>query len=169
MQPRKGFKLPRLRWLVLGAVGLILVLFAILFPTLRRRSQSHGGSAALADCSTPSCVTGVIFPTIAPKSFTPFPVPSDTPVPNVFVEALPNNPPPASDSGKVIPDFGQAWKVAHSKAKARISGWSLDQKVGLTTGVGWANGLCVGNIPPIADWQGLCLEVSSILFLGCAC
>ena len=156
MQQRKRFVLPRLLWIVLGIVGVVLVLFAVLYPTLRhRKSESH---TALAECSSPSC-TGIIFPSITPQSFTPFPVPSDTPIANVFVETTPDDPPPTSDTGKVVPDFGQAWKVAHSKAKTRISSWSLEEKVATTTGVGWSKGLCVGNIPAIADWEGLCLEV----------
>ncbi|CAL1705089.1 unnamed protein product [Somion occarium] len=106
--------------------------------------------------------TGIIFPTITPESFTPFPVPSDTPIPNTFPETQPQNPPAVSDSGKVVPDFGQAWKRAYSKAKARIASWSLEQKVNSTTGIGWSNGLCVGNIPPIKDWPGLCLEDSPL-------
>ncbi|KAJ3476612.1 hypothetical protein NLI96_g11043 [Meripilus lineatus] len=161
MQDRKGFRVPRLRWIVLGTTGLILVLFAILFPTLRRKSQPRTALAA-TECSSPSCTTGVIFPTIAPSSFTPFPVPSDTPIPGVFVETTPDKPPPPSDSGKIVPDFGQAWKSAHAKARSKISSWSLEQKVGLATGVGWEGGLCVGNIPPIADFEGLCLEDSPL-------
>lgn len=169
-RPKAFRRLPalRTRWIVLATAGLTLALLAILLPTLltrRKAQQSSASAAALAECSPPVCETGIIFPTIKPESFSPFPVPSDTPIPNVFVEALPNNPPPASDTGKVIPDFGAAWKAAHGKARARIAGWTLEQKVGLTTGVGWANGLCVGNIPPVADFQGLCLEVRGLVLL----
>ncbi|KAI0080033.1 beta-glucosidase [Panus rudis PR-1116 ss-1] len=130
----------------------------------RRRptSSSTPSSSPSSDKLTSSAQTGIIFPTITPESFTPFPIPSDTPIPNVFVETQPKNPPPVSDSGKVIPDFGKAWKAAYSKAKSRISKWTLEQKVNATTGVGWQNGLCVGNIPAIADWQGLCLEDSPL-------
>lgn len=41
---------------------------------------------------------------------------------------------------------------------------TLEQKVNVTTGVGWENGLCVGNTPPIEelDYPGLCLEDSPI-------
>ncbi|THH28092.1 hypothetical protein EUX98_g6098 [Antrodiella citrinella] len=110
----------------------------------------------------PATETGIIFPTITPESFSPFPVPSDTPIANIFPETNPLNPPSSADSDKVIPDFGQAWRTAHSKAKARISSWTLEQKVNASTGVGWEGGVCVGNIPTIADWQGLCLEDSPL-------
>ena len=72
--------------------------------------------------------------------FTPFPVPSDIPIPGTFPETQPQHPPPVSDSGKVVPDFGGAWKAAHDKAKTRITGWSLEDKVAAATGVGWEAG-----------------------------
>lgn len=62
----------------------------------------------------------------------------------------------------MIPDFGPVWKAAHARAKKLISGWSLEQKVATTTGVGWMGGRCVGNIPAVADWPGLCLEDSPL-------
>lgn len=143
---------------------IVLVLFVILFPTLFNRFRHQSNSISTSLTVSP---TGIIFPTITPESFTPFPVPSDTPIPNTFPETQPQNPPAVSDSGKVVPDFGQAWKRAYSKAKARIASWSLEQKVNSTTGIGWSNGLCVGNIPPIKDWPGLCLEVRNI-FPSCS-
>ncbi|KAK7693727.1 hypothetical protein QCA50_003299 [Cerrena zonata] len=102
--------------------------------------------------------TGIIAPPITPAPFTPFPVASDTPIPGTFPETRPQNPPDVSQSGKVVPDFGVAWKTAHSKAKALIAGWSLEDKVDAVTGVGWQGGLCVGNIKPIQNFPGLCLE-----------
>ena len=40
---------------------------------------------------------------------------------------------------------------------------SLEQKVNVTTGVGWSNGRCVGNTPAIDDlFPSLCLEDSPI-------
>jgi len=41
----------------------------------------------------------------------------------------------------------------------QISDYTIEEKVNITTGVGWANGLCVGNIPPNKNFPGLCLEV----------
>ncbi|TCD69440.1 hypothetical protein EIP91_007566 [Steccherinum ochraceum] len=134
-------------------------------------SVSSGSASATVPSSAASSATfnsgagtetGIIFPTITPESFTPFPVPSDTPIPSTFPETDPSSPPDVSDAGKVVPDFGQAWKTAYKKAKLHISGWTLEQKVNATTGVGWQGGLCVGNIPSIADWQGLCLEDSPL-------
>ncbi|KAH8093142.1 glycoside hydrolase superfamily [Cristinia sonorae] len=141
-----------------GSASLSLSSFSI--------SASASGSAVSSAAPTfntgAGTETGIIFPSITPQSFTPFPIPSDTPIPNTFPETDPSSPPPVSDSGKVVPDFAQAWKAAYSKAKARVSKWTLEQKVNATTGVGWMGGLCVGNIPPIGDWDGLCLEDSPL-------
>ncbi|EIW62605.1 uncharacterized protein TRAVEDRAFT_86238, partial [Trametes versicolor FP-101664 SS1] len=43
-----------------------------------------------------------------------------------------------------------------------VFSWSLKQKVATTTGVGRMDGSCVGNIPTVADWPGLCLEDSPL-------
>ncbi|KAG2029085.1 hypothetical protein BDR03DRAFT_881864, partial [Suillus americanus] len=43
-----------------------------------------------------------------------------------------------------------------------ISDYTIEEKVNITTGVGWANGLCVGNIPPNNNFPGLCLEDSPL-------
>ena len=91
--------------------------------------------------------------------FTPFPVPTDTPIVGTHPQVRPQNPPPTSDSGRVIPDFGEAWKVAYDKAKSKISSWSLEDKVATTTGTGWQTGLCVGVTPKVQDFPGLCLQV----------
>jgi beta-glucosidase len=44
----------------------------------------------------------------------------------------------------------------------QISDYTIEEKVNITTGVGWANGLCVGNIPPNKNFPGLCLEVRNL-------
>ncbi|KAG0694111.1 glycoside hydrolase family 3 protein [Suillus ampliporus] len=45
---------------------------------------------------------------------------------------------------------------------AQISNFTIQQKVNVTTGVGWANGLCVGNIPAVGNFPGLCLQDSPL-------
>lgn len=61
------------------------------------------------------------------------------------------------------------WEYAINRAKEWITQYNLtlEEKVGLTTGVGWqgkgfGNRSCVGNIPPIerAGFRGLCLQDS---------
>jgi hypothetical protein len=52
---------------------------------------------------------------------------------------------------------------------SQIKNFTLEEKVSVTTGVGWMNGRCVGNIPAIqpahgTGWPGLCLEVIMQLF-----
>ncbi|KAH9958148.1 glycoside hydrolase family 3 protein [Russula dissimulans] len=99
---------------------------------------------------------------ITPYTFVPFPSPSSQPpIPGVYPETSPKDPPPVEDPA-LVPDFAQAWTRAYKKAKVKIANWSLEQKVNITTGVGWENGLCVGNIASIDDFPGLCLEDSPL-------
>ncbi|KAI0753721.1 glycoside hydrolase superfamily [Fomes fomentarius] len=97
---------------------------------------------------------------ISSYPFSSFPIPSASPIPGVFPATSPSSPPPPGSN--LIPDFSPAWAKAHAQAKKLISGWTLEQKVNVTTGVGWMGGLCVGNIPQVADWPGLCLEDSPL-------
>ncbi|KAI0820480.1 glycoside hydrolase superfamily [Trametes gibbosa] len=110
--------------------------------------------------SGPPLETTQITLPISKYPFTSFPVPEASPIPGVFPQTSPKSPPPPGSS--LIPDFGPAWERAHARAKKLISGWSLEQKVATTTGVGWMGGRCVGNIPPVADFPGLCLEDSPL-------
>ncbi|KAK7681535.1 hypothetical protein QCA50_015267 [Cerrena zonata] len=120
--------------------------------------------SASAISSSATTVTGPGFSNLPITSlpFTPFPAPSDTPIPGVFTQTGPENPPDVSDSGKVFPDFGDAWKTAYDKAKAKISTWTLEEKVSAGTGVGWQKGLCIGNTPSIGDFPGICLQDSPL-------
>ncbi|KAF9553682.1 glycoside hydrolase family 3 protein [Agrocybe pediades] len=86
---------------------------------------------------------------------------------DVFPVIDPSNPPGVEASTRVIPDFEPAWRAAYEKAKEKVAGFSLEEKVNVTTGVGWMGGRCVGNIPPIEPvdgrgWPGLCLEDSPL-------
>jgi beta-glucosidase len=53
-----------------------------------------------------------------------------------------------------------SWDAAYTKAKVLVDKMSLEQKVNITTGVGWMNGLCVGNTfgTTNPDFPSLCLE-----------
>ncbi|KAE9407346.1 glycoside hydrolase family 3 protein [Gymnopus androsaceus JB14] len=121
-------------------------------------------------------------------SFSSFPVPSETPVPRCVPVTDPSDPP--APGAAVVPDFEPAWAAAYQKAEALklvgiasplfflagtvpdaviwgnansfVSGMTLHEKVNITTGVGWMNGLCVGNIGKIGDFPGLCLEDSPL-------
>ncbi|KAF8487510.1 glycoside hydrolase family 3 protein [Russula ochroleuca] len=95
---------------------------------------------------------------IIPYTFAAFPSPSsEPPIQGVYPASSPKLPPPV-EIPALAPDFALAWTRAHQKAKAKIESWSLEEKVNITTGVGWENGRCVGNIAPIGDFPGLCLE-----------
>lgn len=52
------------------------------------------------------------------------------------------------------------WTYAVEKARIFVSNLTLEEKVNLTTGVGWTGGRCVGNIPAIerVGFDGLCLQ-----------
>ncbi|KAM5344285.1 hypothetical protein ACJ41O_012822 [Fusarium nematophilum] len=52
------------------------------------------------------------------------------------------------------------WDEAYTKARAFVSQMTLLEKVNLTTGVGWANERCVGNVGdiPRLGLRGLCMQ-----------
>jgi beta-glucosidase-like glycosyl hydrolase len=54
----------------------------------------------------------------------------------------------------------ESWKDSYAKAKVMVDKMSLAEKVNITSGVGWAMGLCVGNTAPAVDvgFPGLCLQ-----------
>ncbi|KAI0324819.1 glycoside hydrolase [Cubamyces sp. BRFM 1775] len=123
-------------------------------------SVTSAASAASTTSTGPPLESTQITIPISSYSFSSFAVPSASPIPGVFPSTSPKSPPAPGSS--LIPDFGPAWARAHSRAKQTISSWSLDEKVAATTGVGWMGGRCVGNIPAVADWPGLCLEDSPL-------
>ncbi|KAI0689019.1 glycosyl hydrolase family 3 N terminal domain-containing protein [Cytidiella melzeri] len=111
--------------------------------------------------------TGPITVPITPISFQPFPTAVSPKGVAEFPSVDPSSPPPPSDApglGGHVPNFADAWDAAYSKAKALLAGgWSNEDKVALTTGVGWEGGLCVGNTPVVPNkFPGLCLEDSPL-------
>ncbi|PGH10536.1 hypothetical protein AJ80_07479 [Polytolypa hystricis UAMH7299] len=52
------------------------------------------------------------------------------------------------------------WAESYSKAQKLVEKMSLPEKVNVTTGVGWAMGLCVGNTGPatLTGFPSLCLQ-----------
>ncbi|KAI9265146.1 glycoside hydrolase superfamily [Phascolomyces articulosus] len=69
-----------------------------------------------------------------------------------------------SSDGDSSGDGSLTWDQAYDKAKSIVSRMSLEQKVGLATGMGWEKTLCVGNtyasIDP--DFPSLCLQDSPL-------
>ncbi|KAI0944283.1 hypothetical protein AcW1_002032 [Taiwanofungus camphoratus] len=105
------------------------------------------------------------WPTLSIPSYTfsSYPVASAPPIPSVFPLAYPANPPPVSNAGSpIVPDFSQAWADAYVRAEAFVGGLGLEEKVDVTTGVGYEAGLCVGNVGQVAGWPGLCLQDSPL-------
>ncbi|WVW82363.1 hypothetical protein I302_104370 [Kwoniella bestiolae CBS 10118] len=51
------------------------------------------------------------------------------------------------------------WHKARRQAQAYLANWTIEEKVTLTTGMGWEQGRCLGNIAPIPskNFSGLCL------------
>ncbi|KAH9055806.1 beta-glucosidase [Lactarius deliciosus] len=94
--------------------------------------------------------------------FVPFPSPSsEPPIPGVYPLTSLSTPPPV-DNPALVPDFSSAWANAYERAKAKVATFTLEQKVNVTTGVGWEGGRCIGNTPPVGDFPGLCLEDSPL-------
>ncbi|RDB23963.1 putative beta-glucosidase L [Hypsizygus marmoreus] len=124
--------------------------------------SSVSASPSSIDISaTPSTQPVMSTVPISSYTFSPFPTPSQPSVPGVYPATDPQKPPPVNSP--FVPDFSPAWAAANAKARAKIAGFTLDEKVSVATGVGWEGGRCVGNIPsiePIAgrEWPGLCLE-----------
>ncbi|KAJ3711748.1 glycoside hydrolase family 3 protein [Lentinula raphanica] len=112
-----------------------------------------------SETSEPLTESRVTVP-ISSYAFSSFPVPSETAIPGVFPVTDPTNPPAVG--APVIPDFEAAWATAYQKAEALLADFTLHEKVNVTTGVGWENGLCVGNIGAIKSFPGLCLEDSPL-------
>ncbi|KAH7921176.1 glycoside hydrolase family 3 protein [Leucogyrophana mollusca] len=119
-------------------------------------------SSASASSSGVSTESGVSSTPISSYPFTPFPTPTLPPNPPVFPATDPLSPPAVSNDPQIIPDFAPAWAAAYEKAKNLLSSYTLEEKVNITTGVGWQNGLCVGNIPANKNFPGLCLEDSPL-------
>ncbi|KAJ3253664.1 hypothetical protein HK103_000390 [Boothiomyces macroporosus] len=66
-------------------------------------------------------------------------------------------------SALVSAEQTRSWSEAQSLAKAAVSKLSVEQKVALVSGMGWATGPCVGNIVNpggIGGFNGLCLQDS---------
>ncbi|KAI9457435.1 beta-glucosidase [Lactarius psammicola] len=92
----------------------------------------------------------------------PSPSPSfQPPIPGVYPLASPGSPPPVGQP-ELVPDFVPAWTDAYTIAKAKVVGFTLEQKVSITTGSGYQSGRCNGNIPSVGSFPGLCLEGSSL-------
>ncbi|EJD54489.1 glycoside hydrolase family 3 protein [Auricularia subglabra TFB-10046 SS5] len=63
-------------------------------------------------------------------------------------------------AASTAPSFDAAWDQAYKKARAKIAGWTLEEKVSVTTGT---SGRCAGNLRAIEPkdgrgWPGLCME-----------
>ncbi|OCF55403.1 beta-glucosidase [Kwoniella mangroviensis CBS 10435] len=70
-----------------------------------------------------------------------------------------SSPVPYPLNGKYYNPTHSKWHSAHKKAKAYLANWSIEEKVTLTTGMGWEQGRCLGNIAaiPSRNFSGLCL------------
>ncbi|KAI5120132.1 hypothetical protein M0805_001900 [Coniferiporia weirii] len=161
----------------LGSTGLSVPLSSATLSSAPFSSAPANASTTVAGSFTPgSTASGTgpgginVQPSPDPAEthpFTPFPSPSQNPVIGIFPATDPLSPPPVTSDPQIIPDFNVAWSTAWSKAKALIKDFSLDEKVNISTGVGWEFGRCVGNTPAVpidgsGKWKGLCLEDSPL-------
>ncbi|KAH9936901.1 beta-glucosidase [Amylocystis lapponica] len=138
-------------------------------------ASSASGSisiSAASSVSLPSSASGSVsadtlagWQTLSVSSygFSSFAVPSPSALPGVFPVYFPAAPPPVDNEGTgLVPDFAPAWEVAYAKAEALVAQLNVVEKVNITTGVGWENGRCVGNIAAVGEFPGLCLEDSPL-------
>lgn len=130
-------------------------------------------SSSTFSVSQPATTTSIppTFPTSISATYSPFPTPSGLHVPGALPDVVyavtPGAPLPVQDPKDgpwLVPDFEAAWDKAWAKAKEAISTLPLELKVNITTGTGWQNGLCVGNIFPIPNVlpSGICLQDSPL-------
>ncbi|KAG0701012.1 glycoside hydrolase superfamily [Suillus ampliporus] len=141
---------------------LLLVSYVVASNSSATISTASAPSTSSSITSYLATETGPLTLPISHYSFTPFPTQTLAPEPPIFPETDPLCPPPVSADPMVVPDFAPAWAAAYAKAVAMISNFTIQQKANVTTGVGWANGLCVGNIPPVGNFPGLCLQDSPL-------
>ncbi|KAG6868143.1 hypothetical protein C0993_007217 [Termitomyces sp. T159_Od127] len=135
----------------------------------RGASTEPGHSASQTSLQSRTAVSSTLSSSAAHSSVVASAAPSQSPIAGLFPATDPNNPPSTQDSTNIVPDFGPAWSSAHSKAKSKIAGFSLDELASVATGVQSTGlpGRCVGNIPPVSPvtgrgWPGLCLEDSPL-------
>ncbi|WWC99744.1 hypothetical protein V866_006649 [Kwoniella sp. B9012] len=83
---------------------------------------------------------------------------SSTPYPSLNLTYL-SSPVPYPLNGKYYNPTHSKWHSARKKAKAYLANWTIEEKVTLTTGMGWEQGRCLGNIAavPSRNFSGLCL------------
>ncbi|KAL7414251.1 glycosyl hydrolase family 3 N terminal domain-containing protein [Mrakia frigida] len=124
-------------------------LFFLLGAALLVNSQSLNSTSAILNASATATSSPLLAASTTPAANPVYPVPTAFSPP--FYPA-----PDTRGEG--------AWKAATAKARARISTWTLEQKVNITTGVGWQNGSCIGNIAsqPELGFDGLCLQDSPL-------
>ncbi|KAL7783654.1 glycoside hydrolase family 3 protein [Trichoderma ceciliae] len=77
-----------------------------------------------------------------------------------FIRADTGNSRHGASTGSVVPPAGSSWGVAYDKAKVALAKLSLQDKVGIVTGIGWNKGPCVGNTTPVSKigYPQLCLQ-----------
>ncbi|KAK2002988.1 glycosyl hydrolase family 3 N terminal domain-containing protein [Colletotrichum falcatum] len=66
----------------------------------------------------------------------------------------------AAAQNTTSPRRSPEWDAAYAKANAALSRVSLDEKIGIVSGIGWNNGPCVGNTSPASsiNYPSLCLQ-----------
>ncbi|KAL7928154.1 family 3 glycoside hydrolase [Trichoderma chlorosporum] len=65
-----------------------------------------------------------------------------------------------ASTGAVVPPSGSPWGIAYTKAQTALAQLTLQDKVGIVSGVGWNDGPCVGNTSPVSKigYPSLCLQ-----------
>ncbi|KAK0201449.1 glycoside hydrolase family 3 protein [Desarmillaria ectypa] len=132
--------------------------FSIVSPSSTFSSDSSVVSASYSDVT--SSISAAVSTTSA----------SDASISLVSSASEPTTDPhtPPAVGANYVPDYSSAWTTANIKAKNLVARMTLEEKVNVTTGVGFAIGRCAGNTPaiPAHNYPGLCLGGSSLGVLG---
>ncbi|KAG5650462.1 hypothetical protein H0H81_012173 [Sphagnurus paluster] len=124
--------------------------------TSSTESSSAADSApTTAPDDNPQTLSAINAIPVSTYTFSPFPTPSQAPVPSIYPATDPKSPPPVNSP--LIPDFAPAWAAAYAKAQAKIANFSLDEKPHTIPTMNKGN---IPSIQPIGGrgWPGLCLQ-----------
>ncbi|KNZ75609.1 putative beta-glucosidase L [Termitomyces sp. J132] len=125
-------------------------------------SASSASFSSVVSLQSRTAVSNLAPSSVIQSSVLASAAPSQSPISGLFPATDPKHPPSTQDSTEIVPDFAPAWSSAHSKAKAKIARFSLDELASVVTGVQSTGrpGRCVAITG--RGWPGLCLEDSPL-------
>ncbi|KAF9015366.1 glycoside hydrolase family 3 protein [Cyathus striatus] len=121
-------------------------------------SQCLPGAATTSSTSTRTTITSTSTSSTSSSGTSSTSAPSSTPCNTILTICVDR------DLQTFEANMSPEWQAAYAKARTAVAKLSLQDKVNLATGVGWQNGVCVGNTPAISSisFPGLCLQDSPL-------